>query len=506
MVVLCLVLAGCNGLDGGLWRETPTDVTETTDTTQTTGTSSTAVGTDTTQTATRTNQTTTVRTDRPAVAPSPENHTDPPEDVLGWENGYWYDEPIAVDASDGLSNAEIEPLLGRAMARVEYLRQREFTRDVTVRTLTRDEFRRAIARDNSTSVASGQSLNRYYETLFLVGEDTDATTVVNRNNAASVLGFYLPGSDTIWLLSNESDALVADESLFVHELTHVLQDEYDRTLPLDSTSDQSMAYRSLVEGEARYVEARFREQCASGAWECVEKPAKAQSSITRPSHPGVAALGYFPYSDGPAFVHDLYANGYDGQTGWDAVDSAFVNPPHSTAQVAHPGRYPNDDSDRLSVDVNPQNGWVRTSVDTYGEAALFSMFWYQHYERDVEVVDNRSFFRPDGGQHDQFNYTSAPSEGWRGDRIVTVTNGEQSGYVWTLQWETERDARQFYDAYLTLLASYGAERVDENVWEIPGGGFEDAYAVTREGTTVTVVNGPSVEDLNDISPSVAEDG
>ncbi|MDX1748601.1 MAG: hypothetical protein R3324_21930, partial [Halobacteriales archaeon] len=41
-----------------------------------------------------------------AEAPPP----DPETDRLGWENGYWYNESITVDQSDGLSDEELDAI------------------------------------------------------------------------------------------------------------------------------------------------------------------------------------------------------------------------------------------------------------------------------------------------------------------------------------------------------------------------------------------------------------
>lgn len=512
-VVFCLLLAGCGSLiqDGDLFEttETGTESTpppQTSTPTATTTSTSTSTATLTPSETERPQPTTTQPTATQSPTRTASERTglpDPPTDVLGWENGYWYNESINVDASDGLGYGEIKPLLNRSMARVEYLRRHEFTRDISVRLPTRDTLRRILERQDRRNAERVRSLNRYYEALFLIGEETDATTVVSRTNANAILGFYIPGSDTIWLITNESGVLLADESLLIHELTHALQDEYDVAVTRASGSNREMAYSSLVEGEANYIEALFEERCDSGVWDCVERNASTQSTLDSLTHPGLAVLSYFPYSDGPAFIHHVYVNGLDGRTGWDAVDRAYVNQPQSSTQIIHPELYPVEDASRrsISISIDPRNGWVPVSNNSYGEAAIFTMFWHQSYERGVDIVNPRSFFRPDGGTYDQFNYTSVPSEGLRADRVVGVTNGTENGYVWVTEWATQQDAREFYDAYRTVIESYDAERIGDHMWMISDGTFEDAYYVQIDGTTVTIVNGPDVDTLDDIYPT-----
>ncbi|MFB6129612.1 MAG: hypothetical protein ABEJ28_02195, partial [Salinigranum sp.] len=73
----------------------------------------------------------------------PGNFTDPARDVIGWEAGYWYDEPIAVDQSDGLNRSEREAFVARTMARVEKIRDLEFEQSVPVKVISRAEYRRS---------------------------------------------------------------------------------------------------------------------------------------------------------------------------------------------------------------------------------------------------------------------------------------------------------------------------------------------------------------------------
>ena len=37
-------------------------------------------------------------------------------DTIGWENGYWYDDPVDVTTSDGLNESELEAVTARQMA------------------------------------------------------------------------------------------------------------------------------------------------------------------------------------------------------------------------------------------------------------------------------------------------------------------------------------------------------------------------------------------------------
>jgi hypothetical protein len=60
------------------------------------------------------------------------DRNDPMTDELGWENGYWYDEPLSVTTADGLNESEREAVVARTMARVERVRGLEFEQSVPV--------------------------------------------------------------------------------------------------------------------------------------------------------------------------------------------------------------------------------------------------------------------------------------------------------------------------------------------------------------------------------------
>lgn len=59
--------------------------------------------------------------------------------------------------------------------------------------------------------------------------------------------------------------------------------------------------------------------------------------------------------------------------------------------------------------------------------------------------------------------------------------------------------------YYKVLQYHGGERADglQNTWLIPDGNeFGDAFWVKQDGTTVTIVNAPTQDDLQDVHPSV----
>ncbi|WP_237560395.1 hypothetical protein [Halolamina rubra] len=81
------------------------------------------------------------------AAPSPT----PGEDRLGWEDGYAATDSVAVDASDGLNESELDAVVARTMARVELIRGLEFEETVPVEVISREEFRNGSSRDTTST-------------------------------------------------------------------------------------------------------------------------------------------------------------------------------------------------------------------------------------------------------------------------------------------------------------------------------------------------------------------
>lgn len=417
---------------------------------------------------------------------------DPDEDVIGWENGYWYNESIDVNQSDGLDDAELDAFVGRAMARVEQLRGLEFTRNVTIEPITRDELR-TITNNTSFGASTGEQL---WEAMFVVDEETNATDVIADYHTAVALGFAAEeGSDSIVIITDSPDPPVIGGVTLIHELAHMLQDQhFDLGQPKYSptTLDAELGKDGLVEGEATYIHRLYQHRCAD-EWECVETPAGWSFTGLSPSF-AIAELFSFPYLDGPTYVDQLVEDG-----GWEAVDTAHETVPHSSEQIVHPGS--DDEPEPLQFRDTARNGWTpQEPLETVGEVGLYVMFANQATTNDISALDEQ--LRPGpGGPADASNYQSVPSVGWANDRLVPYESDDEHGYVWTTAWESEQDAREFYDAYLLVLQAEGATQVGENVWVIEDGGFADAFRVSHDGTTVDIVNGPTITALDDIRPS-----
>lgn len=397
---------------------------------------------------------------------------DPTQDELGWEDGHWYDDSIAVDASDGLSESELDAVVGRAMARIERIRGLEFNETVPVEIITRSEYRQ-----NQPFEVNGTHSkwnNQVWEALLLVGEQRNISTVFEQVYGSAVLGYYDTEKDRIVVVSN-SDEPQVNRGTLVHELVHALQDQQFGLGDAPETQDAQLARNGVVEGEANVIERRYGQRC-QGNWSCIETTPSAGggSDIDR----GVLTVISYPYIVGPSFVEAIEQRG-----GWSAVDDLYADYPTSTEQVSSPSLYPEEQPVGVTVRDRSNDEWDRFDTDpvadTAGQASIQVMLQFNG--------------AGSGG------YTGPASEGWGGDIIVPYHNGEEYGYVWKSVWDSRADAREFHDAYLDALDELGARSRGGGVYVVPeSSSFGDAFRVTRDGTQIRIVNAPSVEELNAI--------
>jgi hypothetical protein len=437
-------------------------------------------------------------TPEPTPSPTPgvpDIATDP-NDVIGWENGYWYNASLDIDQRDGLSPDELDAVVARSMARVEIVRGLEFKEPVTVEVITREQYQQEVANESvfgEWTPAEAQN-EQVWEALFIVGEDADVREEFAALSGSNVLGYYDWTEKKLVLVSPDPNRLVVDPNTLAHELVHALQDQYfdlAATAANATVQDTQLARNGLIEGEANYVGTRYMRHCATD-WECLDQARTNGGSGE--VNVGLLLVIFQPYSDGPVYVENLVE-----WRGWAAVNDAHRDLPQSSETIIHLRR---EAPDSVYVPDRAQGDWSRIDAggDVLGEASIYSMFWAQAATNGAETVDTRTFFDVDS-DYDTYHYVAPASAGWGGDRLYAYQNGGEYGYVWKTTWDTPEDATEFRQAYLEILKAQGAENVASGTYVVTEGPYADAFRVVQSGQSVVVVNGPSVESLNAIDCS-----
>lgn len=430
-------------------------------------------------------------------------------DVVGCWNGITAEETFVFNQSAGLNETERELVANRAMARVEQLRDRPFKQDVPVDVLTRAEYRDMRADSGEADTSEFDRWNdQVWKALFVVGEDASAAQEIETVFGGAVAGFYSPGDNQVALVTDgPAEAAQIDETTLIHELGHAMQDQYhDLSHPryTGDTRDADLAIDGIVEGEVVYLEDRFEKRCGA-EWDCLEDPPGTESGGEELNN-GILQLVLQPYFDGPVYAEQRYKNG-----GWAAIDDLMNDPPETTREVIHREPY---SPPPMEVTDTATGGWERyenqgvDGADRVGEASVYVMLWYQALMYNAPTMSPQDHLDAPESYYDRFGYATAyhyvdpASSGWANDALYPYRNTEtgDDGYVWVTEWETTADAKAFETAYTQILETHG--NVTTPVTVLNDGPFRGAYGVHRDGTSVTIVHGPSESSIEALMPGL----
>lgn len=304
---------------------------------------------------------------------------------------------------------------------------------------------------------------QFYAAFDFMDPNTDLTTLYLNLMRDQVAGYYdndTKEMNTITLNGQRPQDRIEllEQSIYVHEYTHALQDanfDLSRLLPDDTAApdfnvDALQAHLSLVEGDATLMLQRFvmyvTEQNPMAAvnilFSSAALPGGGQVPADTP--PILAAELISPYLDGLNFVLALYDEG-----GWDAVNAAYDNLPASTEQILHPDKYL---AGELPVDVE-----LRTSADVLGEG------WELYYDRPLGEFYLRQYLGTQlgGGTVDE------AATGWGGDRFHLFYNADENQRAWVMRlvWDTPQDSEEAMAAFEAFgAARYGVERGQNGCW------------------------------------------
>ena len=300
-----------------------------------------------------------------------------------------------------------------------------------------------------------------------------------------VAGYYDPKAQQFHL-ADWLD-LEGQKPVMAHELTHALQDQHFNLRRFEKwprgDSDAEIAAHALIEGDAtlamtfymlKYpmVALAFRRSLGAGGISTEQydlAPRAIRESLI------------FPYLNGAEWATQLHKRG-----GWPMISKAYANLPLSTEQIIHPEKYFSyerpvkvalpDVTNLLNAGrrsaVSNQQSAISTQQPT-GTAGVPPAPRARPSRRGA-IADRQlptaHRTRPTVGWHrvdsdvngewsyylilDQFLNSPAESKraaaGWAGDRYE-VYEGPGNGQVFIAQlsvWDTENDAREFYEAYV----------------------------------------------------------
>lgn len=298
----------------------------------------------------------------------------------------------------------------------------------------------SFAKDNPPEVIA--ATQRLYELMGLVPAGTSLADLYVKLLGSQVAGYYDPDAKKLFVVSKSGGLGSIEKFVFAHEYDHALQDQNFglKNLALESIGqgDASLAHLAVAEGDATLLMTLWAQQEMSPAemLDMVSKSSDPEQQKILDEMPAILKQTLlFPYLQGLQLVLNAKTAG-----GWPAVDALYAKPPASTEQVIHPDKYtageapvavafPKDLATRLGT------GWSVAMEDTLGELQLG--VWLQSAGKVPAAT------------------ATAAAQGWGGDRVALVTNGDRAGAVIDTRWDTPADAAEFAAAAQTALDAIG---------------------------------------------------
>jgi hypothetical protein len=382
--------------------------------------------------------------------------------------------PAAVNPK----TAAVREATAEVLQETSELRKLPILRPVQSGAQTRAEIEQMLVRNlnESASPEEMRASETVLKKLGLAPADFQLRPFIIKLLAEQVAGYYEPKTQEFYL----ADWIDIDgqKPVMAHELTHALQDQHFNLRRFENwpkhDSDAELSAHSLVEGDASFLMMQYIVRNPARQLAFMKSMGASSAGATEQIDKAPRVLRetlLFPYFQGMAWVAGVYKQG-----GWDAVSATYTNLPKSTEQILHNDKYV---ANELPVKVALRDisaslgrGWKMADNDVEGEWGYYLML-----DQILESPD----------------VSKKASAGWGGDRYALFT-GPKPNDVLVAQkavWDTEQDAREFFDAYVARTSKrYGVRpstpaETTRATWKTSEGGA----LVELKGTTVLILEG-----------------
>jgi hypothetical protein len=343
---------------------------------------------------------------------------------------------------------------------------------------TRTEIEQMLIRNlnESATPEEMQASEAVLKKLGLVPADFQLRPFIIKLLAEQVAGYYDPKTQEFYLA--DWIDLDGQKPVMAHELTHALQDQHFNLRRFEDwpkhDSDAELSAHSLVEGDASFLMMQYvvRNPARQLAFMKAMMAGGAGTSEQIEKAPRVMRETLlFPYLQGMTWVAQVYKRG-----GWEAVSAAYKNLPKSTEQILHADKYDAADEPKKvelrDVSSSLGCGWRKADDDVEGEWGFYLLL--DEFLQSADV-------------------SRKAAEGWGGDRYALFVGPSKTDVVVAQKtvWDTEQDAREFFDAYARRTTKrYGVEPTEvapagRQIWRTK----EGAVVVEQQGAEVRIVEG-----------------
>jgi hypothetical protein len=429
-----------------------------------------------------------------------------------------------VASTNAARNAALIAATQDVLRETSELRQLPIIRSVQSSAQSRAEIERSLIKslDEDTTPASMHADEVTLKKLGLAPADFQYRALMLRVLTEQVAGYYDPKTQQFHLA--DWIDLDGQKPIMAHELTHALQDQHFNLRRFEhwpkGDSDAELAAHALIEGDATLAMALY----------VANNPLRALAFLKSLGTTGMASEELdkapralresllFPYQDGQKWVSALYKRG-----GWNEVSQAFATLPQSTEQILHPEKYfaheapvkvtlP-DITSLLNAGSRAEIRGQKSDVSRYaGSAGILPAM---SAKRELLTAHSSLLTAPwrriaydiqgEWGFYlilDQFLKSPTESRraaaGWGGDRFAVYEGPKgQVCFVSLSVWDTQNDAREFFDAYDKRVALRYTAAEASRLFEAPDRPIvmrtwkttEGMVTLNLSGTRILIVEG-----------------
>lgn len=372
-------------------------------------------------------------------------------------------------------NAAIVATTAAVLKETSELRELTIMRPVKSGAQSRSEIEHMVVKnlDDDSTPAEMHSTEILLKKFGLVPQDFSYRPFVIKLLTEQVAGYYDPRAQQFYLA--DWIELEGQKPVMAHELTHALQDQHFNLRRFEKwpkgDSDAELAAHALIEGDATLAMTHYMAKNPMVALAFI-RSLGAEGTSSEQFRQAPRALReslMFPYEDGLAWTMQLYKRG-----GWKMISDAFTKLPQSSEQILHVDKYFAGEAP-VKIDL-PElknllgNDWKRVDYDVNGE-------WGYYLVLDQYLNDTAESKRA--------------SAGWAGDRFEMYEAADQVFIAQMTAWDTEDDAREFFDSYARRTESkYPAAKSEST----PAESGEPTFQIwhTGEGRVVIELRGKRV--------------
>ena len=414
-----------------------------------------------------------------------------------------------IAAGGATRNAAIIAATSAVLKETSEIRELPILRPVRSGAQSRVEIERMLVKnlDEQMTAAEMHATELSLRKFGLVSRDFQYRPFIIKLLTEQVAGYYDPKARQFHL-ADWLD-LEGQKPVMAHELTHALQDQHFNLRRFEKwphgDSDAELAAHALIEGDATLAMTIYM----------AKNPLVALAFTRSLTSSGISSEQFnqapralresliFPYLQGLQWTSQLYKRG-----GWDMVSKAFTRLPLSSEQILHPEKYFNYEPP-IKVVLPDFTNLLNASTGTAGASpALGGAILSGRRPTTGRSLPPAHRPRPtigwrriDSDVNGEWNYylildqfLNSPAEsrraaaGWAGDRYALYEGpGRQIFLGQIAAWDTENDAREFFDAYVKRTERRYA---DAKPVQLPLANSDDWRAwQTGEGGVVIALRG-----------------